>query len=182
VTGAGRTEAGTAAAPLDGAAPVVDPDTLRDAFRAYATGVAVVAVGGPRPHGMTANSFTSVSLAPPMALVCVDRDATMHGRLTATGRFAVSVLGADQEDVARHFADRRRARGTAQFDAVDWLPGMCTGAPLIAGALAWFECAVWRRYDGGDHSIVVGELLSAARPARDEALLFFGGRYHRLLP
>jgi flavin reductase (DIM6/NTAB) family NADH-FMN oxidoreductase RutF len=182
VSGGSRTETGAAAAPFGGAAPAADPDTLRDAFGAYATGVAVVAVGGPRPHAMTANSFTSVSLEPPRVLVCVDRDATMHGRLAATDRFAVSVLAADQEDIARHFADRRRARGTAQFDAVDWLPGMCTGAPLIGGALAWFECRVWRRYDGGDHSIVVGELLSAARPGQHDALLFFGGRYRWLSP
>jgi flavin reductase (DIM6/NTAB) family NADH-FMN oxidoreductase RutF len=181
VSGAGRTGTGSAA-PLDGAAPEVDPYTLRDAFRAYATGVAVVAVGGRSPHGMTANSFTSVSLEPPRVLVCVDRDATMHGRLAAAGRFAVSVLAADQEDIARHFARRGRARGAAEFDGVEWLPGMCTGAPLIGGALAWFECAVWRRYDGGDHSIVVGELLSAARPARHDALLFYGGRYRALPP
>jgi flavin reductase (DIM6/NTAB) family NADH-FMN oxidoreductase RutF len=178
----GGTGAGATPAPPAAAGAAVDPDTLRDAFRAYATGVAVVTVGGPRPHGMTANSFTSVSLDPPMALVCVDRDALMHERLAAGGRFAVSVLAADQEGLARHFADHRRAKGSAQFEAVDWLPGMCTGAPLICGALAWFECRLWRRYDGGDHGIVVGELLSAARPGRHDALLFFGGRYRSLPP
>jgi flavin reductase (DIM6/NTAB) family NADH-FMN oxidoreductase RutF len=180
--GPGRREADVAADPAAAAARTVDPAVLREAFRGYATGVAVVTVGGALPHGMTANSFTSVSLEPPMVLVCVDRVATMHARLAATGRFGVSVLGAEQEDIARHFADHRRAWGTAQFDALDWLPGMCTGAPLIAGALAWFECGLWRTYDGGDHSIFVGELLSAARPGVHDALLFFGGRFHRLAP
>jgi len=134
---------------------------------------------------MTANSFTSVSLEPPLVLACVDRDANMHASLLAAGTFGVSVLAADQEPTARHFANRSRAPGLAQFDAVDWLPGLQTGAPLIRGAIAWFECQLRDTYDGGDHSIFVGRLLSASRPdtgavEAPEALLFYGGRFHRL--
>ena len=112
----------------------VDPRQFRDAMGHFATGVTVVTVGGDTPHGMTANSFTSVSLDPPLVLVCVGRDAVMHRALTENGHFAVSVLGAHQEPVARHFADRRRPLGQAQFDSTDWRPGPNTGAPLIAGA------------------------------------------------
>ena len=160
----------------------VDTSLLRRAFGAFATGVTVVTVGGESPHGMTANSFTSVSLDPPLVLVCVGRNAVMHGTLTASGTFAVSVLGAHQEDIARHFADRRRPLGLDQFDAFDWLPGPRTGAPLIAGAIAHFECELWRAYDGGDHSIFIGNLLALDRAGEQDALLFLHGRFRRLIP
>jgi len=158
----------------------VNRQALRNAFGAFATGVTVVTVGGRTPHGMTANSFTSVSLDPPLALVCVGRDAVMHRALTAARRFGVSVLAAHQETVARHFADRRRPLGAGQFQYVDWLPGPLTGAPLIVDALAHFECELWRCYDGGDHSIFVGALLSLDRHADENALLFVHGRFDQL--
>lgn len=157
-----------------------DPRLLRRTFGTFATGVTVVSVGGSVPHGMTANSFTSVSLDPPLVSVCVERQAIMHASLTDAGVFGVSVLSASQEAVARHFADRHRPLGRHQFDAVDWLPGEHTGAPLIAGALAHFECRLWRRYDGGDHTIFLGELLAAGRGADSDALLFLSGRFHHL--
>ncbi|TDD83510.1 flavin reductase [Actinomadura darangshiensis] len=160
----------------------LDPARLRRALGAYATGVTVVTAGRPRPHGMTANSFTSVSLDPPLILVCVGRGANMHRNLLTGDQFGVSVLGAGQQAVARHFADPARALGAAQFDAVDWHPGVLTGVPLITGALAGFECEVWRRYDGGDHTIFTARLLSMARRDDDGALLFFDGRFHPLRP
>jgi flavin reductase (DIM6/NTAB) family NADH-FMN oxidoreductase RutF len=159
-----------------------DPALLRRAFGAYATGVTVVTVGGVRPHGMTANSFTSVSLDPPLVLFCAGRSTVMHDILIASGVFGVSVLAADQEVIARHFADRWRRLGQAQFDAVPWRPGRLTGAPLIIGALAHFECRLWRSYDGGDHTIFVGNLLALDHAAEDNALAFFHGRFSRLSP
>ncbi|WP_329107733.1 flavin reductase family protein [Micromonospora sp. NBC_01699] len=152
---------------------------LRSCFSAYATGVTVVTVGGDAPHGMTANSFTTVSLDPPLVLVCVGRQAIMHGLLAETGTFAISVLAAEQEGVARFFADKRRPLGAEQFEAVDWVPGQITGAPLIRGALAHFECKLRAGYDGGDHTIFVGELLSLDRHLDDKALLFHLGRFHQ---
>jgi len=154
-----------------------DKADLRKAFGAFATGVTVVTVGGGQPHGMTANSFTAVSLDPPLLLICIDRDAVMHHALTETGLFGVSVLAADQEDVARYFADRRRPLGPAEFDPVAWQPGECTGTPMIAGALAHFECEVRRSYDGGDHTIFLGYLLSLDRRTGDDALLFAQGKF-----
>lgn len=161
---------------------VADAKALRRAFGAFATGVTVVTVGGGTPHAMTANSFTSVSMDPPLVLVCIDRGAVMHRVLDATGYFAVSVLGTDQEPVARHFADRWRPLGMAQFEGVDWRPGRMTGAPLITGAIACFECEVWRSYDGGDHTIFVGSLLSVDRSADEDGLLFQRGQFRYLYP
>jgi flavin reductase len=160
----------------------IDPDTMRRVLGVFATGVTVVTVGGVTPHGMTANSFTSVSLDPPLILVCVARNALMHRLLGAADHFGVSVLTCRQEGVARHFATGWRERGVAEFDTVDWLPGPLTQVPLIDGALARFECEVWRSYDGGDHTIFLGRLLSLQRQDSDEALLFFASRFRNLDP
>jgi flavin reductase (DIM6/NTAB) family NADH-FMN oxidoreductase RutF len=154
-----------------------DKSDLRKAFGAFATGVTVVTVGGQAPHGMTANSFTAVSLDPPLLLICVERDAVMHSTLSETGQFGVSVLASDQEEVARYFADHRRPIGAEEFAPVEWQPGEFTGTPMIAGALAHFECEVWRSYDGGDHTIFLGILLSLDRRTGDDALLFAHGQF-----
>jgi flavin reductase len=161
---------------------VADPKLLRRTFGAFATGVTVVTVGGETPHGMTANSFTSVSLDPPLVLVCVGRNAVVHQILSATGTFGVSVLAGHQETAARHFADRLRPLGSAQFDAVDWQPGRHTSAPLVTGALARFECELWNTYDGGDHSIFVGKVVSLERSIDQDGLLFFQGRFREITP
>jgi flavin reductase len=153
-----------------------DPKLLRRVFGSFPTGVTVVTVGGGTPHGMTANSFASVSLDPPLVLVCVDRGAVMHEVLATTRCFGVSVLGAHQAPVARHFADRWRPAGQAQFEQVDWVPGRATGTPLIAGAVARFECELWRSYDGGDHTIFLGRVVSLDRSGYQDALMFFHGQ------
>jgi flavin reductase (DIM6/NTAB) family NADH-FMN oxidoreductase RutF len=165
---------------LQAAAVTVDPGQLRTVFAAFATGVTVVTVGGESPHGMTANAFTSVSLDPPLVLVCVNQDARMHQALVRGGGFAISVLAGHQREVARHFASGRRPPGIAQFATVGWTPGDQTGAPLIAGALAWLECTLRCTYDGGDHSIFVGRLVSVARHDHGEPLVFFDRSFRRL--
>lgn len=157
-----------------------DARRLRTAFAAFVTGVTVVTVGGRTPHGMTANAFTSVSLDPPLVLVCVDRDARMHQALPRADGFGVSVLAAHQEGIARHFASGGRPRGLAQFATVGWSPGSHTGAPLIDGALAWFECTLWGSYGGGDHSIFVGRLLAVDRHDHAPPLLFFDRTFRQL--
>ena len=161
---------------------VTDRAALRRGFAAFATGVTVVTVGGEHMHGMTANAFASVSLDPPLVLVCVDRDALMHSRLPAAGGFGISVLAAHQQPIARHFASRLRPLGPGQFDSTDWTPGPKTGAPLIAGALATFECELWSSSDGGDHTIYVGEVVYMDRDSTREALLFFDGAFQGVLP
>ncbi|NKE63710.1 flavin reductase family protein [Lentzea sp. PSKA42] len=143
----------------------------------FATGVTVLTASGERCHGMTANAFTSVSLEPPLVLCCVARTARMHAAITTARCFGISVLGADQDELARYFADRRRPGGAAQFDVVDWTPGPHTAAPLLSGALAWLECELTASYEGGDHSIFLGRVLSARRGAGTRALVFYGGAY-----
>jgi flavin reductase (DIM6/NTAB) family NADH-FMN oxidoreductase RutF len=160
---------------------VQDSKLLRSTFGSFATGVTVVTTGGDQPHGMTANSFTAVSLEPPLVLVCVDRNANMHTAMVRAGSFGVSVLSAGQEQVARHFAGRRPI-GDAEFVGTDCLRGAWCGAPLIAGAAAHFECELWRTYDGGDHTIFVGRLLSMAGSADEDVLVFLRGKFGRLEP
>ncbi|RII06878.1 FMN reductase (NADH) NtaB [Streptomyces sp. YIM 130001] len=160
---------------------IEDGKQLRRTFGTFATGVTVVTVGGDNCRGMTANSFTAVSLDPPLVLICVGREAVMHRSLSHTETFAVSVLSEGQEAVSRHFADHSRPAGRGQFEAVDWLSGPATGTPLIAGALAHVECVKERLYDGGDHTIFVGRVLSAGRTAAvDAPLVFQGGQFRRL--
>jgi len=86
---------------------------MRNVCGLFATGITVITAGGDMPHSMTANAFTSVSLDPPLVLVCVDRDARLHESILAAKSFAVSVLGAGQADLAKHFADRSRPAGLA---------------------------------------------------------------------
>ncbi|GAA0381370.1 flavin reductase family protein [Microbispora corallina] len=160
----------------------VDGKDLRRAFGAFATGVTVVTTGGPIPHAMTANSFTSVSLDPALLLICVDRAAVMHGCLTETGFFGVSVLASHQETEARHFADRSRTLGAAQFDGVDWVPGPLTGTPLLGGALARFECELWREYDGGDHTVFIGKVLWLDHDPAGDALVVYQSRFRQVMP
>ncbi|RCG25369.1 flavin reductase [Sphaerisporangium album] len=162
--------------------PATEAKTLRRAFGAFATGVTVVTTGGEVPHAMTANSFTSVSLDPPLLLVCVDRGALMHQYLSASRYFGVSVLASHQEAEALHFADRHRTLGAAQFERVDWHPGHLSGVPLLSGTLAGFECEMWRAYDGGDHTIFIGEVLNLHQPTDREALLVFKAKFRQLSP
>jgi flavin reductase (DIM6/NTAB) family NADH-FMN oxidoreductase RutF len=129
---------------------------------------------------MTANAFTSVSKEPPLVLVCVGREAVMHQRILSAGSFGVSVLGAQQEAVARYFSDRLRPLGLAQFDAVDWAPGRLTGVPLLGGALAWMECALQDAYPAGDHSIFIGSVLNLSCGDECNALLFYRGAFRQL--
>ncbi|MEO3790418.1 flavin reductase family protein [Nonomuraea sp. B10E15] len=152
---------------------------FRRTMGCFATGVAVVTVGGPEPHGMTANSITSVSLHPPTILVCVGRNASMHARLMTAGCFGVSVLAGDQERYARAFADRARPRGRAQFAGVPHRAGPSTGAPVLDGTAAWVECELIGTHAVGDHSIFIGSVLDLGF-SRRPPLVFWSGGYVRL--
>ncbi|MFE2756892.1 flavin reductase family protein [Actinosynnema sp. NPDC059335] len=162
------------------AATTMEETSLRDAMSLFATGVTVLTVGGEHIHGMTANAFTSVSLDPPLVLVCIAHSAVMHDAIAKTGRFGVSIMGADQRDTAKYFADKRRPLGPEQFDAVDWVEGRHSAAPLLNGSLAWLECELVRSHDGGDHTIFVGRVLACSRGADARALLFYGSAFHRV--
>lgn len=165
------------------AAPPSSLDTaaLRAVLGRFSTGVTVVTADAGVPCGMTANAFTSVSLDPPSILVCVNRNAAIYHAVRKAGCFAVSVLSAGQEDLARYFADRSRPRGTAEFEAVGWSPAPLTGTPVINGSLAWLDCALTTSHDGGDHEIFLGAVLAVGSGTARDALVFFDGGFHRLL-
>lgn len=155
---------------------------LRAVMAEFATGITVLtARGATVAHGMTANAFTSVSLDPPMVLCCVARTARMHDAILDARNFGVSVCSVEQESVARYFAARGRPAGMAQFERVDWFPGRRTGVPLLVGSLAWLECELAEVYEGGDHSIFLGTVVSAARGG-GQPLLFLGGGFHHGAP
>jgi flavin reductase len=171
------TERHLSAVPVSDPADTPSPMALRDVMSSFATGITVLTTApGDHCHGMTANAFSSVSLEPPLVLVCIARTAHMHDAILHTRYFGISVLGADQEDLARYFASRKRPMGMAQFDQVEWTSGRRSGVPLLDGSLASLECEVAEVYEGGDHSIFLGIVLEADRRTGD-ALLFFEGEF-----
>ncbi len=147
--------------------------SLREVMSSYPTGVAIVSGRdeAARPYGLTVNSFTSVSLDPPLVLVCIDRASTSHDLLVSGAVFAVSILSETQSDVAERFA---RTPSDRRFDDVSWRP-VRSGSPVLEEATAWLDCAVHAVLDGGDHSIVLGRVLDASSTDRP-ALLFHRGR------
>ena len=145
----------------------------------FATGVAVLAArdGHNPPRGLTANAITSVSLEPPLVLVCVERTADTHDVIAAAESFAISVLRESGEALARRFATYDAA---VKFDGVAYRSEV-TGAPILEGALAWVDCRLWASYDGGDHTIFVG-LVVGGGAEEGSPLLYFRGGYGRLAP
>ena len=159
----------------------VDPAAYRLAAGRFATGIMVVSTQlDGTPHIMTVNAFTSVSLDPVLVLFCAEKIARFHDAVLATGTWAVSVLDEDAEKISRWLATRGRPL-QGQLDGLPYHPGAVTGAPILDRALSALECRTTAVHDGGDHSIIVGEVLAAVtmRPA-ERPLVFFGGRYHRL--
>jgi flavin reductase (DIM6/NTAB) family NADH-FMN oxidoreductase RutF len=159
----------------------LDPLTYRRAVGRFVTGVTVVTT---RELGvdsaMTANSFTSVSLSPLLVLVSVDKTARFHDAVAASGLVGISVLSADQEDLARWFATRgrpvdARAAGFPHHD------GEVTGAVLFDGSLLTLEGRVRSTHDAGDHTLVVAEVVSLATPRADGVpLVYYAGGYRSL--
>ena len=165
--------------PAGTAAPIeapFDPRVLRDAFGCFATGVTVVtsqtAIG--ERVGLTANSFTSVSLDPPLLLFCPAQGASALPVLRETGRFAINILDLDGQPVA----DRFTRRGIDRFAAHEWREW--DGVPVLAGAKAVFVCALHADHDGGDHRIIVGRVTRLALDKTREPLLYLHGRYRRV--
>lgn len=147
---------------------------LREALGHFVTGVAVIAThDGGAPHGLTANSFSSVSLEPPLVLFSLSRTADCFDVFEVSSYFAVNVLRANQEVLSNLFA----SKDAGKWNGVRWTPGR-GGCPLIEDAIATFECRVANRHEGGDHVIYVGEVLGfEVREDGGAPLAFFRGRY-----
>jgi flavin reductase (DIM6/NTAB) family NADH-FMN oxidoreductase RutF len=155
----------------------VDVDRYREAVGRFPTGITVLTTHADGVHhGMTANSFTSVSLDPVLVLVCVQRTARLHDLIMAAGEWGVSVLAASAVEVSRLFANPGSPLGAA-LPQVPHHFGPHTGAALLPGALATLECRTVAAYGGGDHTILLGSVLDVQTPADGPALAYFRGRY-----
>jgi flavin reductase (DIM6/NTAB) family NADH-FMN oxidoreductase RutF len=154
----------------------LDASTYRRMIGHFVTGVTVVSSSAEgRLHGMTANSVTSVSLEPLLLLVCVDKRATAHREIEAAGRFAVNILNASQEGLARVFS-APAAASDADLRGVPYRLGP-HGSPLIDGCLAWLECELDRSVEAGDHTIFIGRVLGGEIGDDAPPLLYYKGSY-----
>jgi flavin reductase (DIM6/NTAB) family NADH-FMN oxidoreductase RutF len=155
---------------------VIAPDDFRRVLGHFASGVTIISAcdAESRPTGLTASAFSSVSLDPPLILVCVDHKSQSYPCLRDRGRFAVNILGLDQEAVSRRFASSR-------LDKFDGVPHTISdlGVPLLEGALAHLECVTVSAHVEGDHTIFVGR-VERCRIGTGEPLLYYGGKYQRL--
>jgi len=155
-----------------GATPV-DPVLFRRACGRFVTGVTIVTTmdSNGHPHGMTVNSFASVSLDPPLVLVSIDLKNAILGHFLTSSFFAVNILTDQQTELSRRFSSTAADR----FDSVSWTRGV-TGAPILDGVLTWLECSLTRSFEAGDHHVLIGAVcgagLSDGRP-----LLFYNSGY-----
>lgn len=149
---------------------------MRRACACFATGVTVVttrAADG-TPHGLTVNSFTSVSTVPPLVLICIDHGCRLLGHFRASSHFAVNILRDTQQHLSVRFSELDKGR----FDGLEWSNG-ATGAPLLSQALGCLECRVTQVVDVGDHAVFVGLVLHA-RVEDGEPLIYFRSAYRKL--
>ena len=155
----------------------VDPDTFRAALGRFATGVTIVTTkdADGADWGMTVSAFSSVSLRPPLVMASIGHEASMAPAMTNAEVFGVSVLERGQEPLSRHFADTDAVR----FEGVHFTRGRITGVALMNDALAWLECRVVQRVESGDHTLYIGDVISAAARA-DHPLLYYRGGYAQL--
>ena len=152
---------------------IVDPAVLRDVLGHFASGVTVVtAVAAEGPIGFTCQSFSSLSLDPPLVAFAPSRTSRTWPALRAIGRFCVNVLAEGQDDVSQNFA----RSGPDKFAGVPWTPS-AHGAPVLADVVAWIDGELWAEYDGGDHSIVVARVLDLGADPDRPPLLYHRGSY-----
>jgi flavin reductase (DIM6/NTAB) family NADH-FMN oxidoreductase RutF len=149
---------------------------FRRACGRFATGVTIATVLDAQgtPRGLTVSSFASVSLDPPLILICLGHRVSVIDAFRASAHFGINVLGEDQ----RHLSERFTRKGLDRFNGLKWRRGK-TGVPVLADVLASMECAVRQRFMAGDHDIFVGEMVSA-RVARGAPLIHFASHYRRL--
>lgn len=151
------------------------PEQFRDALGRWASGVTIVtAADGERIHGMTVSAFSSVSLDPPLVLICADKSSNTLGVIDAGRCFAVHILRAGQEALSNRFASKKDEH--RRFEGVEWCKGV-TGAPLLAGVLATLDCRVVAAHDAGDHVIYVGDVESAD-VGEGTPLVYYQAAYH----
>lgn len=154
----------------------IDPQELRHILGHFATGVTVITTRdlAGAPFGLTANAFTSLSLNPPLILICVDKAAQCYSCFAGSNVFTVNFLSEDQQEISRRFA----TKGADKFAGLGWREG-ANGAAVLDGAIGYLECKIAQSYEGGDHTIIIGEVLNGFASG-DRPLLFFRGKYQRM--
>ena len=152
---------------------IVDPEVLREVLGHFASGVTVVtALTADGPAGFTCQSFSSLSLDPPLVAFAPARTSRTWPALREIGRFCVNVLAEGQDDVSQNFA----RSGGDKFTGVRWSPS-AHGSPVLDDVVAWIDGELWAEYDGGDHSIVVARVLDLCADPDRRPLLFHRGAY-----
>jgi flavin reductase (DIM6/NTAB) family NADH-FMN oxidoreductase RutF len=166
---------------VDRTADGVAQEPYRHALGRFATGIAVITTRfDGHDHAMTVNSFASVSLTPPLVLFSCEKIARFHEAITASGTWVASILADDQVEASRWFALRGRPFDD-QFAAFPTRPAEEVEALVLEGSLAVIECRTVGAYDGGDHTVIVGEVVAVAvREPSVEPLLYYGGGYRTL--
>jgi flavin reductase len=150
---------------------------FRSAVGSFATGVTVVTTRGEEhAYGMTANAFSSVSLDPPLVLVCVISQSEGSEQIQRNGCFAVNILHAEQEPLSRYFASRDRPRGRDAFREVPHRTA-ATSSPILEGAIGYMDCRLHADHEAGDHRIFIGEVLELGFDPDGQPLVFHGGQY-----
>jgi flavin reductase (DIM6/NTAB) family NADH-FMN oxidoreductase RutF len=155
---------------------MIDSDTFRSVLGRFASGVTIVTArdDAGTDHGMTVSAFCSLSLDPPMILLCVDHTASMHDLLLGHPRFGISILSSDQEECSRRFSREENDR----FDGLAYSRGEA-GVVLLDDAVAHMECEITTHYDAGDHTIFLAAVQQAA-PREGRPLLYYRGGYAQL--
>lgn len=149
----------------------VDPQTFKAVMGQWPSGVTVVTtLDADGPAGMTASSFSSVSLDPPLVSICIARPLQMHARIEKAGKFAVNILSKDKVDDGRRFAGMLPGV-TNRFEGLSTTTAV-TGCPLLPGMLGWVDCTLWAKYDGGDHTIFIGQVQAAGIDPTAAPLLY----------
>ena len=168
------------------ASPGIDSETYRDVLARFATGVTVVTTleedqgGSHQPWGTTVNSFTGLSLNPPLVLVAIGHQRSIHPIIERLGRFAVNILGENSQALSDCFAGAPSTLPREAFCSADYAIGDC-GLPILADAIAYVGCSMEQRIEAGDHTIYIGRVIEAA--TRDDPgwpLLYFRRRYLRI--
>ncbi|MGB5104194.1 MAG: flavin reductase family protein [Steroidobacteraceae bacterium] len=156
---------------------MIDPDAFKQAMSSFPTGVVIAATldGEGEPWGFTASSFSSVSLDPPLVLVCLAKDADCHPAFAAARAFSISILRAGDEALARLFA----TRGASKFACGEFTTGE-HGLPLMPSAVAALACRKFADFDCGDHTVIVGEVESVRHGSPEDALVYYRRDYWRL--
>lgn len=163
------------------------PDEFRQVMGRFATGISVVTtLDGGQPAGITVNALSSVSLDPPLVMVALDRARFITPMVRTLGRYAVNILGHDQQALSDCFAHAPVSPGREEFCGATWHPGP-TGLPLLDGSIATLECTVVQTFSVGDHDLFIGRVDSLAAPGDDRPgpdgvtpLLYFRRRYLRV--